>query len=225
VLAALAPQRGSQTRLSDVLVAAMTEVPTTKQWRGDQLSAVRGCGAAGVVAEAIDLRGGGRARLIPQPSRATDFRHGFASIARFFPEAKGALAALEEQLWEELLGVEGRSYPLVFDDQYACTGGQLYELAVGHDRMLGDLRPLAYRSRGFTSATVCHPYDICAALVLTECGGILESPEGNPLDVPLDTTFPVAWMGYANERLAAQVRPVLQRLIPRHFPRAPTEPR
>ena len=55
-LAAIAPQRGTETRLSDIVVAAMTELPVTKQWCADQLNAVRG---AGVVAEAIDVRAGG----------------------------------------------------------------------------------------------------------------------------------------------------------------------
>ena len=44
VLAGLAPQRGKSTNLADIHVAAMTELPTTKQWRADQLSAVRGAG-------------------------------------------------------------------------------------------------------------------------------------------------------------------------------------
>ena len=102
---------------------------------------------------------------------------------------------------------------MVFDDQYMTTGGQLYELMVGHDRMLGDLRPLVHRSLGFESTLVCHPYDICTSMLLEEAGGIVENPWGEPLDVPLDTTSPVAWMGFANETLARQVRPILQRLI------------
>jgi hypothetical protein len=32
---------------------------------------------------------------------------------------------------------------------------------------------------------------------------------------PLNTTSPVSWIGYANEALAAQVRPVLRRLLKR----------
>jgi fructose-1,6-bisphosphatase/inositol monophosphatase family enzyme len=43
-LAALAPQRGAKTNLADLVVAAMTELPTSKQWRADQVSAVRGGG-------------------------------------------------------------------------------------------------------------------------------------------------------------------------------------
>ena len=102
----------------------------------------------------------------------------------------------------------------VFDDQYICTGGQLYELIVGHDRMLGDLRPAAYAKLGFSSAALCcHPYDICTALIAAEAGCVIEAPGGGPLRFPLDTTTPVSWMGYANPGLARKVRPVLRRGI------------
>jgi fructose-1,6-bisphosphatase/inositol monophosphatase family enzyme len=212
-LAALAPQRGARTHLGDIVVAAMTELPTSKQWRGDQLSAVRG---GGVVASAIDLRTGRGRRLQVQPSKARDFRHGFASLARFFPEGKELTARLEEALWHELYGVGGTT-PLVFDDQYITTGGQLYEIAIGHDRMIGDLRPLVFAKLGYATPLVCHPYDICTELILREAGGIVETPAGRPLRVPLDTTSPVAWMGYANPILARTVRPILRRLIRDHL--------
>lgn len=215
-LAAVAPQRGKKTHLGDVIVAAMTELPTGKQWAADQVSGVKGCGPAGLVAERVDVRGGGRRRWTPRPSRAADFKHGFASLARFFPEGKGLLAQVEEGLWNAL-GLGGHSSPLVFEDQYISTGGQLYELLVGHDRMLGDLRPRAFRKLGLESAHVCHPYDICTALLLQEAGGVVETPEGGPLRPPLDTTTPVAWMGYAHPGLARQVRPVLRRLMKEYF--------
>jgi fructose-1,6-bisphosphatase/inositol monophosphatase family enzyme len=208
-LAALAPQRGPKTHLGDIVVAAMTELPTSKQWRGDQLSAVRG---RGVVTQAIDVRTGRGRRFRAQPSRARDFRHGFASLARFFPEGKALTAQLEEALWGELYGLGGPT-ALVFDDQYITTGGQLYEIAIGHDRMIGDLRPLVFAKLGYASPLVCHPYDICTELILREAGGIVERPDGGPLRVPLDTTSAVAWMGYANPTLARTVRPILRRLI------------
>ncbi|HEY9154304.1 MAG TPA: inositol monophosphatase, partial [Opitutaceae bacterium] len=47
-LAGLAPQRGEKTSVADIVVAAMTELPTSKQWRSDQVSAIRGAGPAGV---------------------------------------------------------------------------------------------------------------------------------------------------------------------------------
>ena len=158
-----------------------------------------------------------RSTLPVCPSQAKDFRHGFASLARFFPEGKSLLARIEEGLWDALYGLGSTSSPLVFDDQYISTGGQIYELLVGHDRMLGDLRPPVLRKLGYPSALVCHPYDICTALLLEEAGGVVETPEGEPLRVPLDTTSAVAWMGFANPGLAGQVRPLLKRLMKEHL--------
>ncbi len=211
ILAGLAPQRGAGTHLGEIVVAAMTELPVAKQDRADQLSAVRG---GGVTAERHDLARGARRRWVPQPSRARGFEHGFASLAHFFPEGKAMLGAIEEALWRELGLLGKRGGQLVFDDQYISTGGQLFELISGHDRMLGDLRPPVYARLGFSSATLCcHPYDICTALIAREAGCLIEAPGGGPLRAPLDTTTPVAWMGYANAHLARRVRPVLGRVM------------
>lgn len=215
ILAGLAPRRGKRPQLGDIVVAAMTEIPTSKADRADQLSAIRG---SGVVAETHDLVRGTRRRWTPRPSRAKNFEHGFASLARFFPEGKTLLAQVEESLWRELGVLGERGGALVFDDQYISTGGQLYELIVGHDRMLGDLRPLAYAKLGLVRASLCcHPYDICTALIAQEAGCVVESPEGKALRLPLDTTTSVAWMGYANSGLARRVRPALRRVLRRYF--------
>jgi fructose-1,6-bisphosphatase/inositol monophosphatase family enzyme len=217
VLGAVAPQRGSKTHLGDLLIAAMTELPTSKQWAADQISGIKGCGPRGLVAERVDVREGTTSRLTLRPSQATDFRHGFASLSRFFPEGKGLLAQFEEALWDTLYGLGKQASPLVFEDQYCSTGGQIYELLIGHDRMLGDLRPLAFRRLKVDSALVCHPYDICTALLLQEAGGVVETPEGTPLRTTLDTTSPVAWLGFANARLARQARPLIRRLLKEYF--------
>ena len=207
VLAALAPQRGEGTMLSDLFVAAMTELPTTKQWRADQISAVRGCG---VVAESVNVFDHTRAPLRLQPSRATDFHHGFASFVKFFPEGRVLTARIEERLWETL-GVLGRAHsPPIFDDQYISTGGQFYELLAGHDRLIGDLRPLIHEAAGLDRSLACHPYDACTMLILGEAGVIIESPCGGAVDAPLDTTTPVAWIGFANASLASLARPALR---------------
>jgi fructose-1,6-bisphosphatase/inositol monophosphatase family enzyme len=216
VLTGLAPQRGARTSVADIVVAVMTELPTSKQWRADQISVVRGGGPRGVVARAMDVRSGKHRAFRARRSEAADFRHGFASFARFFPDGKSLIAEIEEELWRELHGREGAS-PLVFDDQYISTGGQLYELLVGHDRMIGDIRPLAFAKLGIASSLTCHPYDICTELILREAGGIVETPDGKPVRARLDTTTPVAWIGYANEKLARQVRPVLRRVIRRYL--------
>jgi fructose-1,6-bisphosphatase/inositol monophosphatase family enzyme len=204
-LAALAPQRGAKTNLSDIIVAAMTELPTSKAGLADQLSAVRG---AGVRAERIDLRTRRRVKFKPRPSRATDVAHGFASFAKFFPPGKAWLAEREEHLWRALGdGVE------IFDDQYLSSGGQIYELLMGHDRFIADLRPLAFAALKVRSSLACHPYDICTALIAQELGCIITAPDGKPLRVTLDTTSPVAWVGYANPALARMIGPRLRRIL------------
>ena len=215
ILTGLALQRGPATSLEDILLSVMTELPTSKQWRADQVSAVRGKGTRGLVCVAHDVRGGGVEPIRLSPSKASDFHHGFASFVRFFPEGKALTAAIEEALWGKLVGLGRSASPTVFDDQYLTTGGQIYELLCGHDRMIGDLRPRVLAHLGFDSSLVCHPYDICTALILEEAGGVVEDPFGGPLRAPLDTTSPVAWIGYANPRLASQVRPHLRRILKR----------
>ncbi len=209
-LAGLAPQRGRRTGLGDIVVAAMTELPTSKQHLADQFSAVRG---GGLRAVRMDLLTGARRRLTPRPSSATEFDHGFASVVKFFPEGKVWLAELEEALWREL-GVWGREGgQRVFDDQYLSSGGQLHELLVGHDRMVIDVRPLAFARLGLGTALCAHPYDLCTALLLTEGGGVVVNPLGGKLRAPLDTTTSVAWVGFANAALARRTGPVLRRLL------------
>jgi fructose-1,6-bisphosphatase/inositol monophosphatase family enzyme len=206
-LAALAPQRGAKTNLRDIIVAVMTELPTSKQDRADQLSAVRG---GGVRAERIDLRTGRRTPFQPRPSRAKVVAHGFASLVKFFPPGKAWTAEREERLWRRLgAGVE------IFDDQYLSTGGQVYELLMGHDRFVADLRPLAFAALRVRGALACHPYDICTALIAQEAGCVVTAPDGKPLRVPLDTTSPVAWVGYANPTLARRIGPKLRHILKR----------
>jgi len=210
ILSGLAPQRGPATNLSDIVVAAMTELPTTKQWRSDQISAIAG---AGLRAEGLNLFTGERRPLQLHPSGASDFRHGFASLVRFFPEGKALTAQIEERLWRELFGAGGSGSPLIFDDQYITTGGQFYEILAGHDRMLGDLRPMVFAKLGLASSLVCHPYDVCTELILREAGVLVGKPDGSRLDAPLDTVSPVAWIAFANPTLAGQVRPVLAHIL------------
>ncbi len=204
-LAALAPQHGSRTNLSDIVIAVMTELPTSKAGFADQLSAVRG---GGVHAKRVDLRTGREKQFTPRPSRATTLAHGFASFAKFFPAAKAWIAAREERF----LRAVGAG-PDVFDDQYLSSAGQLYELLMGRDRFVADIRPLAFKATKARGALPCHPYDLCTALIAQEAGCVVESPDGRPLHAPLDTTTPVAWVGYANRALARRLRPKLRRVL------------
>ena len=59
-----------------------------------------------------------------------------------------------EYLVRHLIGPADVTKATVFDDQYISTGGQFYELIVGHDRFNADLRPLFYRLQGQPEGSV-----------------------------------------------------------------------
>lgn len=212
ILAGIAPQRGAENTLADIEVAVMTEIPTTRQWRADQISATRG---GGIHASAFDIRNAFKEEAVRlQPSQAGEVHHAFAYISRFFPAGSTLLSAVEEALWMRLYGTPDSPSPVVFSDQYISTGGQFYEMLSGHDRFIADLRPEAFRKLGIESAQLsCHPYDVATALLLEEAGCVIEKPDGAPLDYPLDTTTPVSWVAYANPKLAKTIRPALQAVM------------
>ncbi len=210
-LTGIAPNRGRQTTLADIEIAVQTELPTTRQHLADTLWAVKGQGAFG---ERQNLLDGSRVALHPRPSRATDLRYGFASIANFFPDGKAWLARLEEELYRAIGSMDVQGNPLVFADQYISTGGQIYELVMGHDRFIADLRPVAFRKLGYQQTPLCaHPYDICTELIAREAGAIITDEHGRSLNTPLDIREPVAWVGYANTTLRELIEPVLFRLL------------
>lgn len=210
-LGGIAPQTGDETRLSHIVAASMTEIPTSKQWRCDAVSATMD---GPVVAESFDIRSGTAAPLTLAPSAAGSFAHGFSSLVKFFPEGRTLTSQIEERLWDELIGLNSSPSPTVFDDQYISTGGQFYELLAGHDRMVGDLRPLVFACLDMDGTSlVCHPYDACAALVLQRAGVIYEHPLGGFPDAPLDTQTAITWIAYANGTLASMVRPVLRKIL------------
>ena len=211
ILAGLAPQRFADNNLADIEVAAMTEIPTTKQWRADQFSAIRGGGCT--VTGYNILNAFSEVPVSLQPSQARDVRHAFGTISRFFPEGSSLLSRIEEHLWNELYGSTESGTPLIFNDHYISTGGQFYEILSGHDRFIADLRPEAFRKLGFEAKLCCHPYDVACVLILEEAGCILLQPDGQPLNCPLDTTTPISWAAYANKELADAIQPALQKVL------------
>jgi hypothetical protein len=208
ILTGVAPNRGARTRLRDVVLAVQTEIPLLKQHLADQLWAIRG---RGMQARRIDRLAGTGEPLSLHPSRADTLTHGFASLSRFFPGARDVLGAIDDEVIQALVpSTPGKA--ACFEDQYASTGGQLYELMAGHDRFVADLRPLVQReraARGWPAGLCCHPYDLCTALIAEESGVILTDPAGAPIDAPFDLAADVAWVGYANGSLRALVEPVL----------------
>jgi len=224
ILTGVAPNRGPTTSLRDIVLAVQTEIPLVKQHLADQLWAVRG---GGVMAVRLNRFTGERVPVRLHPSNAGSIAHGFATVARFFPGARDLLGALDEALVNGSLGAQPDGKALCFEDQYASTGGQLYELIAGHDRFVADLRPLttvSLAARGLPRPLACHPYDICCALIAEEAGVIVTDPSGRPLDAPLTVDADVAWVGYANAKIRAAMEPLLQRELRARGWLAPKDP-
>jgi fructose-1,6-bisphosphatase/inositol monophosphatase family enzyme len=209
-LAGAAPNKGRQTRLQDIEVAVMTELPTSRSVLSDTLWAIKGKGTHRYT---WHLEKNTRETRIIRPSQSPTWYGGFGQIARFFPPGRETLAAIEDDMLATLFPDAPAGKAIVFEDQYISSGGQLYEILVGHDRFVADIRESLFRKMkqaGQKTGHVCHPYDVCASLIGTEAGIIITGPGGEPLDAPLDTTSPVDWVAYANEQLRAQIEPVLR---------------
>jgi Inositol monophosphatase family len=205
---ALAPK----LTLADIEVAVQTEIPLVKQHLCDEIWAVRGHGTC---AERYNRLAGSHTSLRLSPSQATTIAHGFAMISRFFPGTRELSAAIDEEIARKALGPPQRGKAQLFEDQYISSGGQLYELMIGHDRFVADLRPLFERGggRGDAPALCCHPYDLCTELIARELGVIVTDELGGALSAPLDVESNCAWVGYANAAIRAQVEPILRRSL------------
>lgn len=213
ILTGVAPNRGRDTSLQDVVLAAQTEIPLRKQHLSDQLHAVKG---GGVTTHRYNRLTGEREAMAIAPSTATTIAHGYAGLSRFFPGSRAELAAIDDEVVLATLGPAQPGKAQCFEDQYASTGGQLYELMAGHDRFIADLRPLVRSAAdGATSSLglCCHPYDICTALIAAESGVIITDAHGGALDVPLNVDTDVAWVGYANDAIRRQIEPLLQMVL------------
>jgi fructose-1,6-bisphosphatase/inositol monophosphatase family enzyme len=216
ILTGVARNRGDATRFSDIELSIQTEIPLLKQHLSDELWAVRGHGAH---AQRCNRLTGASVPFVLRPSQQATVEQGFASVTRFFPGARDVLAAIDDELMRELVGVAPRGKALCFEDQYASTGGQIYELMAGHDRFIADLRPLLepiLAARGYPLGLCCHPYDVATALIAEEAGVLLRDPWGGPLDLPLQVDLDVAWVGYANAALERRMAPRLREILLRH---------
>jgi fructose-1,6-bisphosphatase/inositol monophosphatase family enzyme len=215
VLTGVARNRGPETCLSDIELALQTELPLIKQHLSDCAWAIRG---DGVQAERINRFTGERQPIRLQPSNATTIAHGYSQISRFFPGARAELAAIDEEIVFGALGPVQPGKAHCFEDQYASSGGQLYELASGHDRFIADLRPLMEQhlnARGISLGICAHPYDLCTELIAREAGVIVTDVYGRPLRAKLAVEPDVTWVGYANECIRAQIEPLLQQALER----------
>ncbi len=215
ILTGVAPNRGAATTLADIELAVQTEIPLLKQHLADMFWCVRGAGVSG---ERWNRLTGERIPLAPRPSRAATIAHGFATVVRFFPGARDELAAIDDEIARAAVGPTAPGKAACFEDQYISSGGQLYELMMGHDRFVADLRPLmrpVLEQRGQALGLCCHPYDLAAELIAREAGVIVTDERGGPLQAPLCVEADVAWVGYANQTLRAHIEPLLQAALRR----------
>ena len=154
------------------------EIPLVKQHLCDVLWAVASGGAH---AERFNRLTGERRPLPFAPSRAQTIAQGYGGLSRFFPGARAELAAIDDAVVTRLLGPSEKGRARAFEDQYISSGGQLYELMVGHDRWIGDLRPLVepvLRARGEALGLCAHPYDLSTELIAREAGVIVTDEAG-----------------------------------------------
>ena len=202
----MAPNKGPATCLADIEIAAQTKIPILKQHLSDALWAVCGEGAQ---AERFNRMNSPRRPLSLLPSRASTIAQGFGSVARFFPGCRELLAAIDDEIAVELMGpvIPGKAH--CFKDRYISTGGQLYQLMMGHDRWVADLRPLI-RNVTKDLGLCCHPYDLCTELIARETGVIVTDHAGSQLKVPLDVETDCAWVGYCDPGIAQAVGTALR---------------
>lgn len=209
VLTGIAPNKGPQTNLQDIVLAVQTEIPLLKQHLSDQAWAIRGQGVSAVRHNRLT---GEEQTIYLRPSSASSIAHGFAQVSRFFPGARDQLAAIDEEIVLGALGPVQPGKAHCFEDQYICSGGQFYELMSGHDRFTADLRPImeAYLAqKGLVLGICCHPYDVCTELVARELGIIITDERGGPLQPKLDVETDVSWVGYANKAIQREIEPLL----------------
>lgn len=215
ILTGVAPNRGDETDLTDIVLALQTEIPLLRQHLSDAVWATRD---GRVEAERFNRISGQRRPIRLQPSLAKTIVHGYAMLTRFFPGARDALAEIEEEVVRAAVGPVPPGKAVCFEDQYASTGGQLYELMAGRDRFNADLRPLmapVLASRGEPLGLCCHPYDICTELIARNLGVIVTDARGEPLRAPLAVEPDIAWIAYANPDIRALIEPHLQAALRR----------
>ena len=224
ILTGVAPNLGEPTTLADIELAVQTEIPLVKQHLSDTLWAIKGSGTHG---ERFNRTNGERKPFQVSPSTARQLDHKFCSVSRFFSGGRDVLAAIDDDISFGVAGHgrEGKAY--CFEDQYLSTGGQLYELMVGHDCFQADLRPLLRPilvERGWETGLCCHPYDLCTELIARESGVLVSDEFGKHLAPPMDLTTDVTWTGYANDHIRKLVEPLLHSALQRRGLLSPIAP-
>ncbi len=217
ILTGIAPNKGDSTSLRDIELAIQTEIPTTKQHLSDVIWGIQGQGTQGERWNRITKE---TEPLPLKPTQNPRLEHGFATFCRYCPGGRDVLSSVDEGLLgdEDVIDQPAPGKVFSFEDQYISSGGHMYELMMGHDRFVADLRPLLANlpeGKQLFAAT-CHPYDICTEMLARQVGIEVTNEEGEALDVPLDLNTKVTWIAYANKELRKRVEPKLRALLKLH---------
>ena len=213
VLAAVAPNKGQVTSLSDIEVAVQTEIPISRMQFGSVIYAIKG---NDVRAELWNVTKNSKEREITlQPSRAVTVINGFVTFSKYLLPGMTTISHIEEELFKELFG--GKDPLVVFDYQCVSTAGQLYNVMSGRIRFVADIRPLIKQlvAEQGIKMVCAHPYDLCTTLIGEELGIIITDLFGNKLDCPLDTKSDVGYIMYANKSIRREIEPKLLRILDR----------
>lgn len=216
ILSTILPNKGAESRLADALFSLQTEIPTPKCCSADTLWATPGSGAF-QLRENLLTKDSAMAPLQARP--VSDFQHSFISFVNLFPRGKKQVAALEEDFLFAVLGRGAEAQAGAFEDQHLSTGGQLYALMHGQDRLVVDIRPqLNQKWRGRAEPTVlcAHPYDLASWLIAHEAGVVIRQPNGQPFDGPTHATAEIGWVGFAHQMLAQRYDQLLLTILRRH---------
>lgn len=197
-----------EPRLTDISLGIVSEIPDTRAARFRSLSAILGDGCELAIAEIEGPPATLTSRLRADEDDRVD--HGYFPFFAYVPDLRPAITELQTRFFERLARLEGAEVESCWDDQYISSGGQLALTAMGTYRAVVETRALMSRRRGISVDNVAKPYDMAgAALCASEAGCVVTTPEGGPLDFPIDTDTPVDFVGYCNEATAARLQPHL----------------
>jgi fructose-1,6-bisphosphatase/inositol monophosphatase family enzyme len=200
-----------EPRLRDVALGVLAEIPDSRAATARLVHAARGGGAIlELVDLATDVRRDARALVADTSDRADN---GYFPFFRYMPDLRPDVARVEARFFERLERDERADVRTCWDDQYISNGGQLALLALGRYRFVADLRHELATRRGRPTLTG-KPYDVSGAILCArEAGAVVTAPDGGELDVPLDATTSLGFVGYANaateRRLAPHFRAAL----------------
>ena len=200
-----APPGPGEPRLSDLSLGLVAEIPTTRSatWRllwaetdGPCHFAEQGLQEGATCAEET---------LVADAEARVD--HGYFPFFRYAHDLSPAIAAIEADFFRRLAEEEGADVRNCYDDQYISNAGQLVLLAGGTYRFIADLRAYLAERRGRPTVT-SKPYDLAGAVLCARAAGAsLTAPDGSPLDFPIDTETPVAFLGYHNNATRVRLEP------------------